>query len=267
MEPVAESPEAIETQSDREYSNEHPQMMQPLDIPLDLPEQDQVRDVQVVTRDFGEGQGHFAALHNSQLSRSLMTGSFVSSSCSGGTTRYEGTFLSDPHHEVPIPSGQGVRVNPDGSTYTGQWKDGFPDGHGEWIAPPPSCESYVGEWKRGKKHGFGLQKFANGDMYEGDWAKGKFQDRGKYVYANGDEFMGIFHDGLKVNGTFYFKDGRVSNRKWQNGVLISSQEFDSRKRSYLPTLTKDKAHDPQRNAYGSDLPHFSVISPRGIKQN
>merc|ERR1712087_982708 len=111
----------------------------------------------------------------------------------GGVSRYEGTFLNkDPHSELPTPSGRGVRTNTDGSIYSGQWKDGFPHGDGEWRAPPPSCESYVGEWKRGKKHGFGIQKYQHGDVYEGDWADGKFQDRGKYVYANGDEFMGLW---------------------------------------------------------------------------
>jgi len=245
---------------------ELPPMLQPLDQPLAMPELEQVRDVQVVKRDFGEGSGQFAALHNSMLSKSLMTGSFVSTTASGGVTRYEGTFLSHPHDEVPTPSGQGVRSNPDGSTYVGQWKEGFPDGHGEWKAPPPSCESYVGEWKRGKKHGFGLQKFANGDLYEGDWADGKFQDRGKYVYANGDEFMGVFEKGIKRHGTFYFKDGRVSSRKWENGCLVSCQDFDSRKRSYQPTLTKADAHDRERNSYGQ-AKSFSVMSPRGIKMN
>ena len=39
-----------------------------------------------------------------------------------------------------------VRVNPDGSSYSGEWKDGFPHGQGEWKAAEPS-ESYVGEWK------------------------------------------------------------------------------------------------------------------------
>ncbi|CAE8715892.1 unnamed protein product [Polarella glacialis] len=66
-------------------------------------------------------------------------------------------------------------------------------------------------------------KFANGDCYEGDWFEGKFQDRGKYIYANKDEFMGLWEKGVKVSGTFYYKDGRISTRKWQNGKLISCQ--------------------------------------------
>mmetsp|Transcript_99976 Transcript_99976/g.214146 ORF Transcript_99976/g.214146 Transcript_99976/m.214146 type:complete len:263 (+) Transcript_99976:89-877(+) len=249
-------------QDDTFASGDIPPMMQPLDIVLPLKEQ--VHDLKVVTRKLPEGQGVFQALHNSNLSKSLMSGCFESVSSSGGVTVYEGTFLNDPNHERPTPSGQGVRTNPDGSCYAGQWKDGYPDGHGEWKAPPPSCESYVGEWRRGKKHGFGLQKFANGDVYEGDWANGKFQDRGKYTYANGDEFMGIFQGGDKQEGTFYFKDGRISTRKWDRSVLVSCQDFDSRRRSYHPTHTKLQIHDPEKNVYGAKATNV-MVSPRGVK--
>lgn len=264
---VGSTDDPHEHHGEKEGAGELPPMMQPLDVPLAMPEQDRIRDVRVVTREFGDGQGEFAALHNAQLAHSLMTGSFVSTSSRGGTTRYEGTFLSDPHHEVPTPSGQGVRANPDGSSYAGQWRDGLPDGQGEWTAPAPACESYVGEWKRGKKQGFGLQRFGNGDVYEGDWEAGKFHDRGKYVYANGDEFVGVFKNGNKLHGTFYFKDGRVSSRKWEGGRLVSCQDYDSRKRIYQPTLTTTQVHDPERNRYRSQLPQSKLVSPRGIPIN
>ncbi|CAJ1421991.1 unnamed protein product [Effrenium voratum] len=178
-------------------------------------------------------------------------GSFTSTASNGGVTEYRGCFQGDPCHEGPVPKGPGVRINPDGSSYTGEWKDGFPHGHGEWKAAPPSCESYVGEWKRGKKHGFGIMKFASGDCFEGDWADGKFQDRGKYTYLNGDEFLGLWEKGVKLSGTFYHKDGRISTRKWQNGKLVSCQDFDSRKKAYQPTMTHTQVHDPQRTQYGA----------------
>jgi len=122
----------------------------------------------------------------------------------------------------------------------------------------------VGEWKKGKKHGFGLQNFATGDSYEGDWADGKFQDRGKYTYANGDVFQGIYDKGLKVSGSFYFKDGRVSTRKWENGKLLSCQDFDSRRKVYNPTVSHHQIHAPDRNVYGAKV-SFGMVSPRGVK--
>lgn len=237
-------------------------MMRPLDVVLPVP--DEVQDLQIVRREFPGGRGQFEALHNAGLSLSLMSGRFESTSSTGGVTFYEGTFLNDPHGERPTPDGQGVRTNPDSSSYAGQWKKGYPDGQGEWRAPPPSCESYLGEWRRGKKHGFGLQNFSNGDAYEGDWADGKFQDRGKYTYANGDEFMGIWEKGVKKNGTYYFKDGRTSTRKWEGGRLVTCQEFDARRRSYQPTVSNVQAHDPGRNLYGGRAT-LGMLSPQGVR--
>mmetsp|Transcript_31364 Transcript_31364/g.57560 ORF Transcript_31364/g.57560 Transcript_31364/m.57560 type:complete len:256 (-) Transcript_31364:85-852(-) len=220
-----------------------PQMQQPLDVPVpDLA--DSVHDLKLTTREFPDGTGKFSALHNTMMSRSLLTGCVESKASTGGMTKYEGTFLNDPHNERPVPHGQGQQTNADGSTLAGQWKDGLLDGNGEWRAAG-SCESYVGEWKKGKKHGFGVYKYANGDLYEGDWANGLYQDRGKYVYANGDEFLGFFEAGNKKHGTFYFRDGRVSRRVWgEHGRLVSCQEYDARKRTYQPTMTSSQIHDP-----------------------
>jgi len=231
--------------------------MQPLDIVLKT----ENLDLEVIQREFPDGQGKFEVLHNNQLSRSLMSGNFTfCASSSDWVTKYEGTFLGDPHKEPPLPHGQGIRENPDGSTYAGQWKDGFPDGRGEWKAPPPSSDSYIGEWKRGKKSGYGVQNFKSGDSYEGDWADGKMQDRGKYTYANGDVFMGIYDEGVKVSGSFYFKDGRVSTRRWQNGKLMSCQDFDSKNRVYNPTIFHTQVHAPERNMYGAKA-SGAVASP------
>jgi len=237
-------------------------MSQSLDTPLKGLEE--VDDLKVIHRDFPDGSGSFTVLHHQHLSKSMMSGSFTSTASNGGVTQYRGCFQGDPHHEGPIPKGLGVRINPDGSSYTGEWKDGQPHGHGEWKAAEPSCESYVGDWKCGKKHGFGIIKLANGDSYEGDWADGKFQDRGKYVYANGDEFMGLWDKGVKLSGTFYYKDGRISTRKWENGRLVSCQDFDSRKRAYQPTITHSQVHNPERSQYGATGTLSSMVSANGV---
>lgn len=223
-------------------------MQMPLDMVMPVPPE--VQDIEVVSREFPFGQGKFEARYNAKLSQSLLSGRLESITSTGGRARFEGTFLNDPHHGGPTFHGQGQRRNVDGSVYTGEWKDGQPDGNGEWHAPPPSFESYLGEWKNGKRHGFGIHKFANGDMYEGDWKEGKFHDRGQYNYANGDKFCGIWDMGIKAHGSFYFHDGRSSRRTYQNGRLVTCQDFDPRKRSYLPTINRTEVHDPERNSYG-----------------
>lgn len=256
--------------ADVSASGSMPPMMQSLDIVL--PAFDEVHDLRIVSREFPAGRGSYSALHNTHLSNSLMTGSFESRHTGRDgvvqTMRYEGTLLNAPHDQRPTPHGQGVRRNPDKSVYTGQFKDGHPDGMGEWKAASPSCESYVGEWKRGKKHGHGVHKFENGDMYEGDWANGVFHDRGKYIYAFGDEFLGIFQQGVKKNGSFYFKDGRISRRVWERGQLVSCQDFDCRKRTYAPTITHAQVHDVERNTYGArhtQCAALGMVSPRGVR--
>jgi len=241
----------------------------PMQLPLDnhLPNLEAIQDLRVVVRELPDGQGRVEAIHNKELSNSLMTGSFESVTSEGKKVIYEGTFLNDPHHEQPTPHGQGRRMNVDGSTHTGQWKAGLLDGQGEWKAaeePGKTQETYIGEWKAGKRHGYGVHLFANGDKYEGDWAKGAFQDRGKYTYASGDVFQGIWENGMKKEGSFYFKDGRISRRTWERGVLISCQDFDARKRSYIPTITRGEVHEPHRCTYGGTQV-VGMISPSGVR--
>ncbi|CAK9038211.1 unnamed protein product [Durusdinium trenchii] len=239
------------------------QMSQSLDEPVRGLEK--VDDLKVHHREFFGGVGSFTVLKHEHLSQSTMSGSFTLTSSTGGVTEYKGCFNGNPADDGPTPNGLGVRINPDGSSFAGEWKEGFPHGQGEWKAAAPSCESYVGEWKRGKKHGYGTMKFNNGDCYEGDWADGKFQDRGKYTYSNGDEFMGLWEKGVKVSGTFYFADGRVSTRKWQGGKLVSCQEFDARKRSYMPTTTHQQVHDPRANQYGAAASMSNMITCNGVR--
>lgn len=71
---------------------------------------------------------------------------------------------------VPCGTGMGKLSLPDGSTYTGFFVDGLPQGEGE-------CH------------------FANGDYYKGLWQKGKPQGQGKYTYANGVMLSGIWNNG------------------------------------------------------------------------
>ncbi|XP_067892403.1 alsin [Heterodontus francisci] len=77
---------------------------------------------------------------------------------------YEGRWLAGKPH------GKGVLRWPDGRTYTGQFKNGFEDGYGEYIIPSKALKKndhYQGHWKEGKMHGHGIYKYATGEVYEG----------------------------------------------------------------------------------------------------
>jgi len=47
------------------------------------------------------------------------------------------------------------------------------------------------------KHGFGTDKFANGDTYSGEYRYGKPYGRGRYIWRNGSQYEGDFVDGMK----------------------------------------------------------------------
>ncbi|MQC24755.1 MAG: hypothetical protein DWG81_02265, partial [Chloroflexi bacterium] len=44
-------------------------------------------------------------------------------------------------------NGQGTATVDDGTTYTGEWKDGEPHGKGTWTYPDGT--THTGEWKDG----------------------------------------------------------------------------------------------------------------------
>jgi len=110
---------------------------------------------------------------------------------------------------------------------------------------------YKGDIVDGKRHGFGLQLFANGSFYVGYWNENKANGRGKFVlpdntyyegiyaddviqsgcvvYFNGTKFEGIFdatqYERFK-NGTFTFSKGDKFKGEWKDGVVLCGRLFD-----------------------------------------
>jgi len=78
--------------------------------------------------------------------------------------------------------------------YTGEWKGGFRDGHGEQIWPDGA--KYVGDWADNKAHGKGKFVHVDGDIYEGYWANDKANGRGCYQHVNGAMYEGMWKDDL-----------------------------------------------------------------------
>ena len=80
------------------------------------------------------------------------------------------------------------------SKYTGQMKDGNPNGRGVWVGE--NGDRYNGDWKNGKWHGGGVYVWASGARYEGDYRDGKKHGRGVLVSVNGARYEGEFRDGM-----------------------------------------------------------------------
>jgi len=204
-------------------------------------------NIDMIHRSYGDDSQVLRAKYNVDLPTSLMSGEFEFAT-GPARVRYEGTCID--RGGCPVPHGVGIRRNGDGCQYRGEWKDGRPHGIGEFIDPKLN-ESYCGEWRGGWRQGFGIAKFQNGDKYEGEWFKGKFHDRGNYFYSTGDCFAGTWADGVKVEGTFYFRDGRESRRTYSNGRLMSTQDYDPKKKCYLPTVRRHDVHNPDNTRYQS----------------
>ena len=68
------------------------------------------------------------------------------------------------------PHGQGTATYADGSTYTGEFKDG--KRHGQGTDTWPNGYKYTGEWKDNKYNGQGTATYADGRTYSGEWKDG-----------------------------------------------------------------------------------------------
>lgn len=82
---------------------------------------------------------------------------------------------------------------------------------------------YKGEWQNNKKHGYGIQVWANGNKYEGDWARGFREGHGVFwVKLNGKlrkEYAGNWKRGLKDGlGVLFYRNSDRYEGNWKDGV-------------------------------------------------
>jgi hypothetical protein len=109
----------------------------------------------------------------------------------------------------------GSKTFDDGSQYVGEFKGGFPHGHG--INRHTNGDMYLGEHKFGKPNGLGTYTFADGTKYVGELLDGKFHGQGTETYPTNYKFVGEFVDGkYNGDGVMYRADGSVA----QSGSYI-----------------------------------------------
>ena len=68
------------------------------------------------------------------------------------------------------------------SFYTGEWKNGKPEGYG--IRKINNYSFYTGEWKAGEQEGYGMINWASGNSYEGEWKAGEREGQGTFTCKN-----------------------------------------------------------------------------------
>jgi hypothetical protein len=68
------------------------------------------------------------------------------------------------------------------------------------------------------REGFGVQRFAKGDIFEGEWLIDKMHGKGVLVHADGSAYEGIWEHGQKMEGygVFKYANGNVAVRSNYN---------------------------------------------------
>lgn len=148
----------------------------------------------------------------------------------------------------------GTITYPDGSRYSGTFKDGLYNGYGHMSYSDGS--RYVGNWVDGWQHGAGKMDYVDGSSYDGEWKEGEKHGRGKMIFFDGSSFEGTWKDGkISGEGTLKFIDRSYRQGEWEEDFLsgflnvsgngkivypnggIYEGELDKNKRSGVGTMT------------------------------
>ena len=130
-------------------------------------------------------------------------------------------------------------------TYTGEVKNGKPNGMGVAKYTSGNVVRYVGSFVNGVYSGRGTMLFDNGAFLTGTWSNGKLNGKGSNLTQDGALYIGDFADGLKngkgiiiyKNNSFVkggFKEDKMSGRcinLWEDGTIISDVVYADDKRN------------------------------------
>jgi len=136
---------------------------------------------------------------------------------------YVGEFRNGFQH------GQGTWSDPRGTKYVGEYRDGKRNGRGTqtWSDGPYLGHRYVGEYRDGKRHGYGTYSYPAGAVFEGEFRDDQ-RFKGTYTFANGDKYVGEWRSGLRNGqGIEYRADGTIfASGQWADGKLVNSYALD-----------------------------------------
>lgn len=134
--------------------------------------------------------------------------------------------------------------------YEGPCLNGLAQGSGEAVG---AASRYRGDFVAGRKHGQGVQTWANGDRYEGGFVNDLREGQGEYVWGRGSEWAGQRYKGeyradlRHGQGSYRWPDGRELSGRWQRD---------------LPSPTLAAQMSATINAYASQIARTSVPGTR-----
>ena len=121
-----------------------------------------------------------------------------------------------------IPDGNGTYETNE-FRYSGDFSNGVPNGKGKWTAlinhgGSNAGDYYDGDWIQGRPNGHGIIEWASGNKYVGGWLNGDRHGIGTYTWANGGKYVGGFLNGKRHGeGTRTWANGGKYVGGWLNG--------------------------------------------------
>ncbi len=99
-------------------------------------------------------------------------------------------------------------------SYTGEIKDGKPNGMGVAKYKSGNTVRYVGSFLNGMYNGKGTMFFKDGIFLTGEWKNGKLNGKGSFLSETGILYIGEFVNGVKQGkGILFYKD---------NGMMVGN---------------------------------------------
>lgn len=128
-----------------------------------------------------------------------------------------GRYTGQVHPEnASLRHGKGRLVYCNGNIYTGEWKNGAPDGFGE--KKYLNGDSFVGFWVNGKREGNGSYLFRDGDMFAGMYVQDQPEGYGTLNTEEGDRYAGGWKGGYKHGvGVELLHTGEEFTGTWKKG--------------------------------------------------
>ncbi|XP_058494241.1 ankyrin repeat and MYND domain-containing protein 1 isoform X1 [Solea solea] len=115
--------------------------------------------------------------------------------------------------------GPGVQVWPDGSTYEGEFMNGFKHGRGKFTWT--SGEYYEGSFYKDYRHGDGLFCWPTGHKFIGKFYLNRKEGYGQHLFPDGASFQGLYHADQRFGpGVVSYSDGRQDVGLWLGQRLL-----------------------------------------------
>ena len=137
-----------------------------------------------------------------------------------GTDLFQNGDVYIGQYRYGKPFGYGQYIWKTGSSYVGEFKNGLKNGMGKWKkAKDGNSNQYEGEYVNDKKEGYGVFKWASGNVYRGQYRNDEREGIGEMRWTDGSVYVGMWIRGIQHGyGKMIFPDGAMKEGYFDNNV-------------------------------------------------